>query len=187
MSALLLLFICLAFGLAAARWAKPPPTLAQSLNWWVMNIALPALVLDLIPKLHFDPQLWFLPVAMWLVFGGAWLFFAILGPRLGWSRSRIGALILVAGLGNTAFMGYPMVEALRGEEGLGLAVIARRRQVSPWVGWRSRSTPYSSTSSPGMPGCTTSGAPPPAAAARRKIRFCGCACSAAGRTRCTRC
>ena len=124
MSALLLLFICLAFGLAAARWAKPPPTLAQSLNWWVMNIALPALVLDLIPKLHFDPQLWFLPVAMWLVFGGAWLFFAILGPRLGWSRSRIGALILVAGLGNTAFMGYPMVEALRGEEGLGLAVIA---------------------------------------------------------------
>jgi predicted permease len=124
MSALLLLFICLAFGVAAARWAKPPPGLSQALNWWVINIALPALVLDLIPGIHFDPQLWFLPVAMWLVFGGAWLLFALLGPRLGWSRGRIGALILVAGLGNTAFMGYPMIEALRGQEGLSLAVIA---------------------------------------------------------------
>jgi predicted permease len=123
-SALVLLFVCLLLGAAVARWAKPPAGLAQHLNWWVINIALPALVLDLVPRIRFDLHLWFLPVAMWLLFLGAWLLFATLGPRLGWSRSRVGCLILVGGLGNTSFMGYPMVQALRGQEGLGLAVIA---------------------------------------------------------------
>lgn len=124
MSALLLLFVCLALGVVVTRFAKPPPGLAQNLNWWVLNIALPALVLDLLPRIHFDAQLWFLVAAMWLVFIGAWLLFALLGRRLGWSRGRIGALILVAGLGNTSFMGYPLIEALRGQSGLALAVIA---------------------------------------------------------------
>src|SRR3546814_4214907 len=48
----------------------------------------------------------------------------MLGRRLQWSRSRIGALTLVAGLGNTSFVGYPLIEALRGQEGLAYAVIA---------------------------------------------------------------
>jgi predicted permease len=124
MSALLLLFTCLLLGVAVARWARPPPGLAQNINWWLLNVALPALVLDLVPRIRLDPQLWFLPVAMWLMFLGAWLLFAGLGRRLGWPRGRIGALILVGGLGNTSFMGYPMIQALRGQEGLGLAVIA---------------------------------------------------------------
>jgi predicted permease len=124
MSALLLLFTCLALGVAVARFFKPPPGLAQHLNWWVLNIALPALVLDLIPRIRFDPSLWFLVAAQWLVFAGAWLLFSRLGPRLGWARERIGALILVAGLGNTSFMGYPLIDALRGKEGLALAVVA---------------------------------------------------------------
>lgn len=124
MSALLLLFTCLVLGALVARLARPPAGLATGLNWWVINVALPALVLELIPKLRFDPQLWFPIVAMWLTFGGAWLLFGLLGPRLGWSRGRTGALILVCGLGNTSFMGYPLMQALYGQPGLTLAVVA---------------------------------------------------------------
>jgi predicted permease len=124
MSALLLLFTCLALGVLVARLARPPAALAAGLNGWVINVALPALVLELIPKLHFDRQLWFPIAAMWLTFGGAWLLFGLLGPRLGWSRGRTGALILVCGLGNTSFMGYPLMEALYGQPGLALAVVA---------------------------------------------------------------
>ena len=58
------------------------------------------------------------------MFFGAWLLFGLLGPRLGWSRGRIGAMILVCGLGNTAFMGYPMMLALHGQAGLSVAVVA---------------------------------------------------------------
>lgn len=124
MSALLLLFACLVLGIAVARWAKPPAGIVPGINWWVINVALPALVLDLIPHVTLDAQLWFPVVAMVIVFGGAWLMFGLLGARLGWSRGRIGALILVCGLGNTSFMGYPMMQALHGQQGLSLAVVA---------------------------------------------------------------
>src|SRR5665213_1149372 len=123
MGALVLLFACLALGIVVAHVARPPAGLAQSLNWWVINIALPALVLNVIPRIHFETQFWFLTAANWLVFIGSWLLFAALGKALGWSRARIGALTLVGGLGNTAFMGYPMILALRGTQGLSLAVI----------------------------------------------------------------
>jgi predicted permease len=124
MSALLLLGLCLVLGVLAARFATLPANLPPCLNWWVLNIALPALVLALVPKLAFDPHLWFLVITQWAVFGGAWILFAGLGRALRWSRERIGALILVCGLGNTSFMGYPMIEALRGQDGLKLAVVA---------------------------------------------------------------
>lgn len=124
MSALLLLFACLILGVVVARWAQPPPGMAHAINWWVLYVALPAIVFDLIPQVSFDRQLWFPVAAMWLTFGGAWLVFGLLGPRLGWPRARTGAVIIVCGLGNTAFMGYPLIQALHGEEGLKLAVVA---------------------------------------------------------------
>ena len=117
MSALLLLVACLVLGVLVARIAHPPATLPQSLNWWVINVALSALVLHLIPTLRFDWQFWFLVASMWLVFLGSWALFATLGRALHWSRARIGALTLVCGLGNTAFIGFPMIEALRGPRG----------------------------------------------------------------------
>ncbi|RDS80387.1 AEC family transporter [Dyella psychrodurans] len=121
---MLLLFACLVLGMVVARWAKPPAGAVPGINWWVINVALPALVLDLIPRVKFDAQLWLPVAAMFIVFGGAWLLFGLLGPRLGWSRGRIGALTLVCGLGNTSFMGYPMIQALHGQAGLSLAVVA---------------------------------------------------------------
>lgn len=124
MSALLQLFTCLVLGALVARFARPPAGIVHGINWWVINIALPALVLALVPKVKVDTQLWFPVAAMWVVFFGAWLVFATLGKVLGWSRERIGALTLVCGLGNTSFMGYPMMQALHGKEGLALAVVA---------------------------------------------------------------
>jgi predicted permease len=95
MSALLLLVACLVLGVLVARIANPPATLPQGLNWWVINVALSALILHLIPTLQFDWQFWFLSVSQWLVFLGAWAVFATLGRALHWSRARIGALTLV--------------------------------------------------------------------------------------------
>ena len=124
MNAFVLLFLCFSLGISVARFARTPPGLVQGLNWWVLNVALPSLVLDLIPRLHMDWSLWFVVVPMWFVFLGGWLVCVLGGRWLGWSRERVGALTLVAGLGNTAFTGYPLIEALRGQEGLALAVVA---------------------------------------------------------------
>jgi predicted permease len=124
MTALLLLVICLILGVLVSRFANPAPTLAQNLNWWVLNVALPGLILHLMPSLQIDWHLWFLPASMWFVFLGAWGIFTLIGRWLGWSRAQIGCLTLVCGLGNTSFIGFPMIEALRGQEGLALAVVA---------------------------------------------------------------
>lgn len=124
MTALILLFACLLLGLLVRRHAQPPAGTVQGINWWVINIALPALVLQLVPKVQVDAQLWFPVATMWITFFGAWGLFALLGRWLGWSRGRIGALTLVCGLGNTSFMGYPMLQALHGSQGLTLAVVA---------------------------------------------------------------
>lgn len=124
MSALLLLVVCLSLGVAVARLAQPAPALPQNLNWWVLNIALPALLLHLIPSLRLEWHLWFLPASMGFVFLGAWGFFALVGRWLHWSREQIGCLTLVCGLGNTSFIGFPMIEALRGSDALALAAVA---------------------------------------------------------------
>lgn len=124
MSSLLLLIVCLVGGVLAARLTEPPPELARSLNWWVMNIAFSALVLHLIPELQFEWHLWFLVAATWVCFFGAWGFFTLVGRPLGWSRARVGGLTLVCGLGNTAFVGIPLIGALYGEDGLKLALVA---------------------------------------------------------------
>jgi predicted permease len=124
MSALLLLFFCLLLGVLVARFARPPAGMVHSINWWVINVALPALVLELLPGLKVEARLWFPVAAMGITFFGAWLLFALLGKHLGWSRGRIGALTLVCGLGNTSFIGYPIMQALHGDAGLALAVVA---------------------------------------------------------------
>lgn len=124
MSAILLLALCLGLGVAMARNPRLPAGTPAALNFWVIEVALPALVLVEIPKLKFSSDLIYLAVAPWLVFLGAVPLFSLLGRAFGWSRGSIGALILTCGLGNTSFMGLAMVEALRGREALGAAVVA---------------------------------------------------------------
>jgi hypothetical protein len=51
------------------------------------------------------------------------IFFQVLGRWLGFSRSTVGALMLLCGLGNTSFVGLPMIEAYFGKEHLGIGLI----------------------------------------------------------------
>jgi predicted permease len=57
----------------------------------------------------------------WIGFIVSYLFFSVLGKRLGWSKKLIGCLILTAGLGNTSF-GFQLLK-LYGEEGLKTAIL----------------------------------------------------------------
>jgi len=120
--ALVLIVLCVVAGMITAR-VPHPEGLAPSLNWWVVYIALPALVLGQIVRLEPSLELILPALGMWLVFFGAWALMAALGAVLGWSRQLVGCLVLTAGLGNTAFVGYPLIEALMGKEALGLAVV----------------------------------------------------------------
>jgi malate permease and related proteins len=120
-----LLFTAILLGLAAiVRRTSIADSLANSLNWWVLNVALPAMALELLPALHPHRSLWFVVVSQWSLFVLAALLCRWLGARLGWTRARMGAVTLLAALSNTAFIGLPMLDALRGSAAVSLGLLA---------------------------------------------------------------
>lgn len=124
MNALLLLGLCLALGALTARLKPESSGWVPGINGYVLNIAFPALVLELIPRLRLEADLWFPVMAMWGVALGALATMLVAGRLFGFGRRSIGALVLCAGFGNTAFMGIPLIGALRGQDHLAAAVLA---------------------------------------------------------------
>lgn len=118
MTSIILLFLCLFIGIGIRHVKAFPSNTHTTLNQFIIYISLPAMALYYLPKINFSFDLIY-PIAMpWIAFAGAFLLFAGLGKIFGWSRSLIGCLILTSGLGNTSFVGIPVIEALYGEEGL---------------------------------------------------------------------
>lgn len=124
MSALLLLALCPLLGMLSARQGWMPDNAPETINAWLLRIALPAVILEQIPKLHFDPHLLFPATVPWLLMLSTILLMAFIGRRLGWDRPTQGAMTLCWGLGNTSFVGFPLLLALIGPSALGAAVIA---------------------------------------------------------------
>lgn len=124
MANILLLAICMLMGIILRRATKVPANLPASLNAYIVYIALPAAVLRYIHDLKPDSSLVLTALMAWLLFGVGWVFFLLLAKLLKLGRAATGALVLVGGLGNTSFVGLPMIEAWYGKEFLGIGIIA---------------------------------------------------------------
>ncbi|MFO1410380.1 MAG: AEC family transporter [Steroidobacteraceae bacterium] len=124
MTQFLLLSAALLAIATVVRRSPAADAIANSLNWWILYIALPALALELLPTLHFSGQLWFVVVAQWAMFLLSVVLVRWLGARLQWRRERIGAVIMLASLSNTAFIGLPLLDALRGSAAVSLGLLA---------------------------------------------------------------
>lgn len=122
MTGFLIVVGSLSLGALLRRWL--PAGLPDLLNAWVLRIALPALVLAKIPLMDVRLDLAAPALAPWALFLGSALLMPLIGRRFGWSRGTVGCLVLTSGLGNTAFVGLPLISALRGQEALGPALVA---------------------------------------------------------------
>ncbi len=123
MSSFILLFGCLIIGVILQKVRNFPANTPLVLNQFIIYISLPALALYFIPDVTLDRTV-LIPIGVaWICFGGSAIFFWSLGKFYGWSRKLIGCLILTAGLGNTSFIGFPVIEALYGKEGLKTAIL----------------------------------------------------------------
>ena len=119
----MLLVCCLLAGLLLRRSGRVPDGAHATLNTVIIYLALPAVTLHTLHSFRFEgSQLW--PVLMpWALFAIGAATFWLIGRWLGLSRASIGALTLVGGLGNTSFVGLPMIESLQGRDGLGLGLL----------------------------------------------------------------
>lgn len=123
MDSLYLLVFCLIAGVLLQRLPSFPPNAAHTLNQYVLHAPLPALALYHIPEISGGSELLYPIAVAWICFMAAWSFFGSLRRLFGWSHQLTGCLILCAGLGNTSFVGFPVVEAAYGKEALGTALL----------------------------------------------------------------
>jgi predicted permease len=120
---LVLLIACFLLGMLLRRLGRLPEATPSVLNAFIINVSLPALTLLYVHELPIDRSLAYPAAMAWVLFGFGMVFFVTLGRAAGWSRGRIGGLILVGSLANTSFLGLPMIETFYGEEHLGLGIL----------------------------------------------------------------
>jgi predicted permease len=123
LSALLLVAVMLAAGALLARTGVFSDAAADVINRFVVYVSLPALVLHVVPKLQWRPELAVLVLVPWLTLAIGALVIAGVARARSWPRPVTGALLLCAPLGNTSFLGFPLIGALRGPEAVHYAVI----------------------------------------------------------------
>jgi predicted permease len=113
----------LALGYALARAGVFADSAADAFNRYVLYVCLPALVLLLVPKLIWKPDLLMLVAAPWIMLAIAAGCVAWLARLLRWPRTVLGALLLCAPIGNTSFVAFPIIAALRGAQAVQYAVL----------------------------------------------------------------
>ena len=119
----ILIFVFLFLGIVLQKVKRFPTSIYKVLNKIVVYLCLPALGLYYIPKIKLDTDLLYPIGVTWISLIVAFLFFGFLGYRFNWSRKLTGCLIMTAGFGNTSFLGFPIIQALYGEEGLKTAIL----------------------------------------------------------------
>ncbi len=123
MSNLAVILLCLGLGLLLQKIRRLPDNAAVTLNLYVIYIALPALILSEIPLLTLDRKALLPLVFAWLCMmfsaAGVWL----IARLCHWSRPVTGVLMLTVPLGNTGFVGIPLLEALIGPEAVPYAIL----------------------------------------------------------------
>jgi len=123
MSNLALVLVCLGLGLLLQRSSRLPEQAPAALNFYVIYVALPAMVLTEIPKLTLDQQALLPIVSTWVVMILTMLLIWSTARWRGWSRPVTGAMMLVIPLGNTAFVGIPLIQALMPPEAIPYAIL----------------------------------------------------------------
>jgi predicted permease len=123
MDSLLLLCVCFFLGIILGRAKRFPAEAPATLNAFIINISLPALALIHIHELRLGADLILPAIAPWVLFLGGALLIPPIGRRIGLPERTIGCLVLMAGLGNTSFVGIPMIQAFYGRDAVGTGML----------------------------------------------------------------
>ena len=119
----LLIGICVLLGMLFRRIKAFPADTAQTLNMFALYVSLPAVILLKVPQMSLSGEtlvVALIPWVMLLLSAGMVLAAARLWH---WSRPVTGVLLLVVPLGNTSFMGVPMIQAFFGAAGIPYLIV----------------------------------------------------------------
>ncbi len=119
----IIFIILLAAGLVLKKIPAFPSSTDRSLNLYIIYIALPGLIMAKVPSLKISADI-LIPVTMaWSALAISALSVLAAARIFKWSESVKGALLLMVPLGNTSFLGVPMVERFFGQDAIAHALI----------------------------------------------------------------
>jgi predicted permease len=123
MDNIVMLFLCLALGMILRGLGRVPTNTHMGLNAFIINVSLPALTLLQIHAITLHASLAFAVLMPWLLFAIGAVIFGTVGYLLKLPKATTGALIVVGSLGNTSFVGLPMIESFYGANYMPIGII----------------------------------------------------------------
>ncbi|RYZ65595.1 MAG: AEC family transporter [Proteobacteria bacterium] len=128
MSNFVIIAVCLIGGFIVRRLGHFRREDAKPLNTVVLWLSLPALIFTEVPKIFrfatLSHEMLWVAGMPWIQFTLILLLALVLRKAFGFGLKTVGAITLTAGLANTSFVGFPVVEAFYGVEGLRYALLA---------------------------------------------------------------
>lgn len=121
MSAYFVIISLIIVGRLLARFF--PPSAPEVLNRVVIMLCLPALIFIHVPTLEASTALLPLVIVPWALLAVSVAMVLALARWLSLRREAVAVLLLLLPLGNTSFLGFPLVEALLGEDQVRYAVV----------------------------------------------------------------
>lgn len=121
--AFLLIVVMLVVGMLAARSGLFADNAAEVLNRFVLYVCLPAAILRAAPKLEFSSALIGLVAVPWIVLAISIALVLLASHLFRFGTAERAVLLLCVPLGNTSYLGYPLIEAMLGEHALRYAVV----------------------------------------------------------------
>ncbi|SDR64329.1 hypothetical protein SAMN05519103_09675 [Rhizobiales bacterium GAS113] len=123
MANIVLLFVCLAIGMALRQSGRVPDNAHTAFNAFIIHVSLPALTLAQIHNIQMQPALIYSVTMPWLLFLGAAAFFWCIAKAMRLGAATTGALMLTGGLANTSFVGLPMIETFYGAPMMAVGIL----------------------------------------------------------------
>lgn len=121
--AFFLIVLMLVLGKLCAQWRVFPDSAAEAFNLFILYFCLPAAVLRYGAKLELGAEILAVAAVPWALLLLSFGLILLLARLFGWSRPVTAVLLLCVPLGNTSYLGYPLVQAMLGDAGLPYAVI----------------------------------------------------------------
>lgn len=118
MTNFILIGVFVLLGALFRRLKAFPDQTAHVLNMFALYVSLPAVVLLKVPELSISTETVVAAIVPWCMLLVSAALVTLMARSRQWSRATTGVLLLVVPIGNTSFMGVPMVRAFFGEAGL---------------------------------------------------------------------
>ncbi|MCB9032838.1 MAG: AEC family transporter [Chitinophagales bacterium] len=109
-------------GWIVKQFSFTPKTLYKKINKFIIYLPLPAITLTKIPFLELSSSVVFPIASAWIIFFCCIAFAIIMGKIFNFSKATMACIILSCGLGNTSFVGFPILEHFYGKESIQYAI-----------------------------------------------------------------